>query len=255
MVHFFALGALLFVIDRVRDEPRTIVITPEIRADLERRFSDERGRAPNQAEQRELLDAWQLDEVLYREALEKKLDRNDTAIRTLLIEKLQSHEALKISVAKPSETELKAFFLSHKDLYELPVRYDFQFFTFPKTDANAENGLVATRTSVESGKAPTSIGRPLRAAKLVQSDMKGRVPDPLAQQIVQAKPGAWVRVEGDDALWLLRVRSISGGLPQMGDVLERIKTDYEAAAREQALKKALLKTVERYHFEEAGGKD
>ena len=44
-LRFFAIGALLFVVHRVATgDPRVIAVTPGVRADLERRFRDHRGR-------------------------------------------------------------------------------------------------------------------------------------------------------------------------------------------------------------------
>ena len=89
IVHFFLLGALLFALHRALvGNPRTIVVTPGLVAELARRFEDLHGRAPSAPE----LDAerrqWERDEAVYREALRQGLDRDDPAVRGALVAKI-----------------------------------------------------------------------------------------------------------------------------------------------------------------------
>ena len=52
-LQFFALGALLFLAHRLFvGAPRTVVITPGVKADLSRRYQDANGRPPSDAETR-----------------------------------------------------------------------------------------------------------------------------------------------------------------------------------------------------------
>ncbi len=48
------------------------------------------GRLPNDRELQDLLDIWIRDEVLYREALERGLDRNDEIVRRRLTQKMRN---------------------------------------------------------------------------------------------------------------------------------------------------------------------
>src|SRR5512141_907447 len=86
LFHFLVLGALLFVAHRlIVGDPRSIVVSAGVRADLERRFRDaNHGRAPTAAELNREIRTWERDEALYREALRDRLDRNDSTIRALL---------------------------------------------------------------------------------------------------------------------------------------------------------------------------
>ena len=89
LLHFAVLGALLFGVDHLvagRDEdPRVIVIDPEVDAASIQVFKDARGRDPNEEELFALRRVWLDNEVLYREGLALGLDRGDKSIRERVI--------------------------------------------------------------------------------------------------------------------------------------------------------------------------
>src|SRR5437868_2427476 len=63
-VHFFALGALLFLAHRLFvGAPRTVVVTPGVKAELSRRYQDANGRPPSDAELRAEVSKWKIDEA------------------------------------------------------------------------------------------------------------------------------------------------------------------------------------------------
>ena len=69
-LHFFALAAAILLGQRlVAGDPRTIEITPALKADLLRRYQDQLNRPPTSAEAEAFMAAWKADEALYREAL------------------------------------------------------------------------------------------------------------------------------------------------------------------------------------------
>lgn len=254
LVHFFALGAMLFVGERLlKDEPRSIMVTSGVKADLERRFTDAHGRPPSPQERVDTLAAWKREEALYREALRRDLDRNDATIRGVLVDKMRSEAALEISMPEPSDAELDRFLQEHRERYERSRRYDFQFLTFSKADAHAEEQRARVLSSLEAGARPSELGRPLRGAKLAAEDMPERIPMALAQRIVQLAPDSWARAEGEAELWLVRVRGISGGLPELKDIRKLVAADFKAAAEEEAVRRELQKTVDLYRFEETDG--
>lgn len=117
-LHFFAIGLALFAIHAEVTDPRTVVITPQLKADLSRRFSDQYWRPPSPAELDAVLAAWKRDEVLYREALHERLEQQDSMVRSLLAEKLKKRIRLELPKREPTERELDAWLASHKALYE-----------------------------------------------------------------------------------------------------------------------------------------
>ncbi len=85
-LHFFAVAAAALLVQRlVVGDVHAIELTPALKADLLRRYRDQMGRAATPAEAESVLANWKINEVLYREALRERLDRDDPTFRNLLI--------------------------------------------------------------------------------------------------------------------------------------------------------------------------
>src|SRR5688572_2165411 len=94
LLHFALLGGLLFAIDLMlasrEDDPRVILIDPQVDAQAIEVFKAARGRAPDKDELFALRRVWLDNEVLYREGMALGLDRGDKAIRERVIFKALS---------------------------------------------------------------------------------------------------------------------------------------------------------------------
>ncbi len=268
MVHFFILGAILFVLNHfLQEKDRAVVVTPGVKADLQRRFIDEHGRRPNAKEREEILNDYKLDEALYREALRRGLDRNDATIRQVLIEKMRRLAELEVPTPQPNDTELQRFLRLHRKRYERPRRYDFQFLTFPKDDspkddsnpqpgsgpnaADTEKQMNKAWAALQQGTEPSELGRPVIGGNLKADDLPHRVPAPVAETIVELPLGQWKPVEGKNDLWLVRVQGSSGGLPPLEEVRARVVADWTTEIRQKAIDRQLQRIVDLYTFEEA----
>ena len=170
LLHFLALGALLFAGALVRDvgdeDPERIVIdavTVERIAEAARRLH---GREPTRDELRELLEPAIRDEVLYRQALALGLDEDDDEVRRRLIEKMQYLTMDLADPEPPSEDVLREHFAANIERFELPAAVTFeQVFFSPRLhgeslEASVEAGLRALR----EGTPPAEVGdrTPLR---------------------------------------------------------------------------------------------
>jgi PPIC-type PPIASE domain len=130
LLHFLVLGALLFGVDHFlvarADDPRTIVVGPEVDAEARQVFRSARGREPDANELRALRERWIDNEVLYREGLALQVDRGDTAIRERVIFKALSVVDANVKLPSFDDHSLRQWFLAHRDRYDEPARYDFQ---------------------------------------------------------------------------------------------------------------------------------
>jgi len=250
VVHFFVLGALLFAAHRwLVGDPRTIVVTPGLQQELARRFQDVRGRPPDASELSADLRQWERDEALYQEALRRRLDRDDPSVRTVLVDKMRALAAAELRERAPSEEELATWLAAHRDRYEAPLRYDFEYFKFPKAEGDARGELERVERAIGGGTNPTTLGRPLLGGNLTVADMPGRVAPQLAARLPALSPGQWQSVETEQDLLLARVKRTSGGLPS-GDVLRpRLVADWTEATRREAIERILQQTVDRYRVE------
>lgn len=251
LIHFFAIGVLLFVVHGLLSEdPRTIRITPGVSAELTRRFQDQHGRKPDAAELEAALRAWKREEALFREALREGLERDDAAVRVALVNKMQMRAALEVPKREPTDPELQEWMRAHRKDYELPARYDFEFLAFAKSDAAALGQVDSVERTISQGGSPVNLGRPLIGGNLTVADMKDRIEPELAAAIPTLPVGVWRRLETEQNQLLVRVKGVQGGLPPLQDVRTRLITDWSFAKTQEAVDAILQRTVDQYRFEE-----
>jgi hypothetical protein len=275
-VHFFAFGALLFLAHRlIVGDPRVIVVSPGVKTDLERRFRDRRGRPPSGSELDVELRGWKRDEALYREALRDRLDRDDSAIRTILADRVRARAALGVANREPSGAELQQWLAAHRSRYETPRRYDYQSVAFPKAQppGDRESGkgsaTLPRRTApgtsnaaqpaseqlekyaqaLKEGADPSALGRPIVGGDLTAQDLQQRFGVGLAARVQGLPIGRWQRLESQQSLLLVRLNAVEGGLPRPDELHQRLVADWSFAQQQQAVDEAVQAIVGRYRFE------
>jgi hypothetical protein len=251
-VHFFALGALLFLAHRLFvGAPRTVVVTPGVRADLSRRYQDANGRPPSDAELAAEVQKWKVDEALSREALRERLDRDDPGIRAILADKMRMRAAFELPKREPTDAELDAWLAAHRSFYATPARYDFEFVTFPRTDPRARAAINEFDHAIQQGKAPASLGRPVIGGNLTADELKARVEPELAERIPNLAPSAWQHIETRQSFVLARVKSVDVGMPTRQQLGAQLVADWKRDTEKQAVDQRLQRMVlDRYRFEE-----
>ena len=176
LLHFIALGALMFAVDHVlvaqKDDPRVIVVGAAVDAEARRVFKDARGREPDATELAALRQVWLDNELLYREGLALQVDRGDTAIRERVIFKALSMVDANTRLPKVDDAVLRRWFEQHRAKYDEPARYDFQEAALAEEPTDtAVRSFVAALNSGTPGDAKAGLRvfkrRPL--ANLVQS--------------------------------------------------------------------------------------
>jgi hypothetical protein len=250
--HFFVVGALLFLAYRlIVGNPRVIVVTPSVKADVERRFRDHHeGRQPSSSELDSELRGWERDEALYREALREGLDRNDGTIRTILADRARAGAALATPKREPSQADLEAWLATHRSLYETPRRYDYETVSFPKAQLSASEQRDKYERALKEGADPRTLGRLIVGGNQTNEELREGVGPALAAQIQSLSVGPWQRFESDDALLLVRVNAIEGGLPDADELHRRLLADWLYAQHKEAADQAVQAIVDRYRVEE-----
>ena len=147
LLHFVALGALLFAVDHVlfsrSDDPRTIVVGLDVDKEARELFKASRGQDPTPEQLAALRQVWLDNEVLYREGLALRVDQGDTAIRERVIFKALNVVESRLSLPPADDKLLRTWFEAHRDKYDEPARYDFQ-----EAVLAGENGESAVRAFV-----------------------------------------------------------------------------------------------------------
>ena len=117
LLHFLALGAVVFALNAWRQKIRpiepsaarievTAAVIDRLRAGYERQF----GQAPDAEELRGLVTAHIREEVLCREALALGLDRDDTIVRRRLAQKMEFLTGDLAGAAEPDDAVVREFF-------------------------------------------------------------------------------------------------------------------------------------------------
>jgi hypothetical protein len=229
LVHFVVIGGLLFAIDAWRSsgEPgevaspapaagsaapapgaRTpIVIDPDARAQIAAQAERRLGRTPSDAELAAETELWIDEEVLYREALARGLEKNDPVIHQRVAQQMSYVLQQEIIVPEPSEAELRAWFEQHRATWAVAEHVDFThgYFAGPvaatrATEAEAE---LARGTAPERLGDRFTGGHRYRGRRI--ADLALAVGDEFVNGLAAQPIGTWVRRTSKHGVHLVRV--------------------------------------------------
>jgi hypothetical protein len=124
LLHFFALGALIFAVYAnldVRNEasPGVISISTTQIDRLAAQFTSIWRRSPTDEELDNLIDEYVREEVYYREALTLGLDQNDAVVRQRMRQKIEFLADTGAQMLEPTADELQAFLAANESKYNL----------------------------------------------------------------------------------------------------------------------------------------
>jgi hypothetical protein len=250
-LHFFVLAAALLAGQRlVAGDGRTIVVTRALEADLERRFQDQMGRAPTHAEADAYVANWKTEEALYREALREGLDRDDPTVRNVLIGKMRERALLQARIPEPTEAELQQYLARHRDQFETPLTYEYEYVVFPKAEPDAAANRAKVEGRLRAGATPASLGLRSTAANVNRERIEQTFGPEAADKIIHLPRGAWQELETNDRLLLVELTAASGGLPPPEALHALLVAGWKGEEQQQAVAKAARAISARYRFED-----
>lgn len=162
LLHFLALGAVLFLVygalDDSPDEPGDAIVVTEAQVErLTGGFEAAWRRAPTDEERSGLMEDFVREEVLVREALALGLDNGDTVVRRRLRQKMEFISAAAAESIEPSEEELAAFYEAEVDRFADPPLVAFSQVFLGETATPEE--VAAAMQALNAGADPVEIGR------------------------------------------------------------------------------------------------
>lgn len=204
LVHFLALGAVLFGIGLLRGEgagPATnrIAITPGAVERLLEGFRMTWQRPPTESEFKGLFEDYLKEEVLYREALEMGLDRNDQIIRRRMRQKLEFLTADLVESIEPTDEELQAHLDANPDRYRQEAVVDFVQVYIGEREG-AERDRARAVAILEEFRAtpnadPEQMGDPFMYpaghSDMPERDLFGLFGEEFAAQLIELPAGEW----------------------------------------------------------------
>lgn len=243
LVHFFGVGALIFVLYAVLDDepaeppPDAIVLTPEAAADLAEQFRATWNRAPTREELQGLMRAWARDEALEREALSLGLDRGDPMIRQRLVLKMRFLAEAGAGAEAPDEADLQAYLEQNADRFREPARLAFSQILLPPDAGDDGKAILA---SLDVGADPTSLGKasllPGTLALTPAPAVDGQFGDGFSAALAALPLNEWAGpVESAYGRHLVMVSEREeASLPALSDVRNRVSAEWrDARARER----------------------
>ncbi len=251
LVHFLALGALLFglyllVNDNAAVEANTQIVVTEADVEwLRQNWIRQRNRPPTVPELKGLVEAHIREEVYYREALALGLEADDTIIRRRLVQKMEFlSEDLALQV-EPIDEALRAFFEAHAEDYRLPPRLTFShiYFNLDRRGEAARQDAEQALAALQALAAPPLSAPERGDGFMLPYDYVAQTPRDIAQQfgqdfaqaVVDLEPGAWRGpIASGYGLHLVRIEDrTEPRLPDFDQVREPVRRDFDNARREQ----------------------
>ncbi|TCJ39762.1 peptidyl-prolyl cis-trans isomerase [Parafrankia sp. BMG5.11] len=210
---------------------RSIHLTRSDQAQLSREFADVTGRPPTQAELDTLISRRVREEVLYREALRRGLDKGDPVMRKRLAQKMDAIAASAAGTGTIDDATLNGWLQAHPDRFaqEMKLTFDQLYFT-------SRSRAVVARTLLEGGANWTRVGDAISLPAHFNGASRQTVSDELDQEFAHALEGlapgdAWHGpVEGALGWHLVRLTAKQPGvIPPLAAIRSRVEDDWRAA--------------------------
>jgi hypothetical protein len=235
---------------------RRIEVTPgRIRA-LQDMWQRRWGRLPVDKELQDLVHLWVHDEVLYREAMARGLDRDDELVRRRLVQKME-HLAVVLTWANPpSPEEVRAYFDAHLERYTDPAERTFSHVFFdPQRRSEAEADALAALAELTDVLAEADADQfgdrlmlPRHFARLSPAEVTHRFGRDFASALFTFDPGQWQGpIRSAFGLHLVLVQEeFPAQSPQLEEVYERVLEDLIEQRRREAAEQLYLAMVDTY---------
>ncbi len=192
LIHFLVLATLLFLLEAAFSGARqeTIVVDQQTIDYLIQRREDLELRKLNPDERHETIATFVEDEILYREAYRRGLDKGDSRMRRNLILKMRG--LLVGDVEAPTEGELRAFFEENRERFATPATWSLEqvYFSDPgQVPPGLRDELRAGLDPKKVGESVLSMGTEL--PRRSQREIAGTFGAQAARGIVEIKDDRW----------------------------------------------------------------
>jgi hypothetical protein len=261
LLHFLALGALVFVFyNAVSDDvpgDDEIVVTRGVQEHLIRGFSRAWQRPPTQSEFNGIVDDWIREEIAYREGIGMSLDTDDTVIRRRLRQKMEMLAEDIVSLAEPTEEDLRTYLADNQDKYVAEPIYTLRQIYFSgdrRGDTvvqDAEQALLLLTTGPQISN-PETMGDPFslphRYVREPERSLQAAFGRDFANALAELEHGAWQGpVRSGYGLHLVLIENyLPGGPLSLEDAEREVRRDWENQRRIEAIDTLYERLGEQY---------
>ena len=261
-MHFLALGALVFLLfhlttDRGETQDGKIVVTRGKVEQLVTGFSRTWQRLPTQEELDGLVEDSIREEVLYREALAMRLDKDDTIVRRRMRQKLEFLTEDTAAAAPSTDADLQGWLDKHPDKFRVEPTLAFSQVYLNATHAGDNASAAASKVLAQLDRSGESVA----AAELGDTTMLphqfplSRVDeiasvfgDEFARRVAQLEGGRWIGPIQSGYGWhIVYVSERTEGRPKpLSEVRDAVQRDWLAARRKEIIDATYSKMREKY---------
>lgn len=247
LLHFFLLGALLFVgydlmHGRQRGTGDRIVVDDGVVAGIVQRYTGVWQRPPTAEELRGLVDGYIRDEVFYREGVAMGLQDNDIVVRRRVQQKLEVMAEEYGRQGPATEADLRTYLADHGERYKLPAQVSFEQVMF---DPSLHRGTLGRKISaalvqLNGGTqevAGDSTMLPRREIRVTSDQVARDFGHAFAAEVASLPVGLWLGpVRSPYGEHLVRITErIAARAPRLSEVRVAVERDFEHDRRKKAL--------------------
>ncbi|MCP4260967.1 MAG: peptidyl-prolyl cis-trans isomerase [Planctomycetes bacterium] len=258
------LGIILVVVfgrpSAVDDDTRVVVSASDI-AQMSAGWMRRWMREPTPVELRGLVESFVHDEVLYREAVRRGYDKDDSLIRQTMRLKMEYLGEAQAQKVEPSLEEMQAYYAMRKERYRVPATASFVHIYFnqdkrgDKTEMDAKQTLERVITdNSEVGELSDYGDRFMLKDHYVGQDelqIRKDFGENFAQQIVSLTPGTWQGpILSGYGFHLVKVYERQEAyLPEIKEIEYKIRNDMDFENRKAAKQLFYTEILRNYQVE------
>ena len=265
LVHFLLAGAAIYLLYAVFAKPvpeaghKTIVVTAGEIEWMQTSWQQRWNRPPTAEEFDGLLEQYIRETVLYREALAMGLNKHDQVIRRRLAQKLEFLAKDLVTLAPPTDDDLRAYFDENQARYQEPTRFTFtQVFFDPdkRGDATLDDAEAVKATLMLQGARAVENAGALGDVSLLQHyypekdplEIRKQFGSGFATSLLELTPGQWHGpVLSGYGVHLVYVNRISEPAPpRFAEVRERVMQDWKTDKSEDVNEQFYASLREQY---------
>jgi hypothetical protein len=267
LVHMFVFGVLLAVGILLAKGPpggegdiRLVTFTGADVAQVHAKFQRTWGRPPAGPELQRAFERYIRDEVLYREALERGLDRNDPVVRLSLVRKITMLGA-QARASEPTNDEVKAYFALRAERYSTPASVSLRQVCLIRDkhgdsiQKDIEELLAKLREQEPPHEKLAALGDtrmlPVDCRDMVGQRIAGTFGSAFRDAVLSLPVGRWEGpVESGFGLHLVKItRREDSAIPELDDVRRRVVIDMQYEGGQAAEEQFYAEVLPRYRLE------
>lgn len=215
-------------------------------------------RPPTVVELRKAFDRYVRDEVLYREALARNLDRNDRIVKMSLVRKITMLGTAPAQATEPTDAELIAYFELRTERYRVSASFDLmQIYLSPDKHGEQIGTVAAGLLAKLNEQDPTpdelaELGDMLMLPSIVEGkseeELSGTFGAVFRDAAISLPVGKWEGpVESGFGLHLVKItHREQSRIPDWTEVRDRIVADMKFEGRKAAENQLYAEILPRY---------